>query len=153
MRRQWALLLAAFIILFDQLTKWVIIKTFAFGENLSVFPGFSLTLRHNTGAAFSFLASESGWQRWLFVGLAFIISSSIIVWLGHLSKQERGESIGLALILGGALGNVIDRLWFGYVVDFILVYYKEWQWPAFNIADSAIFIGVVLYALSVFKKK
>jgi signal peptidase II len=152
MRRRCALLLATLIVILDQATKWMITQTFLFEETLSIFPGFSLTLRHNTGAAFSFLATAAGWQRWFFVGLAFIISSIIIIWLGRLSKDDKSESIGLALVLGGALGNLIDRLWFGYVIDFILVYYKDWQWPAFNIADSAIFMGVVLYTLSTFKK-
>lgn len=150
--RGWSLLLAASLIFLDQVTKWVITQALALHEAFSLFPGFALTLRHNQGAAFSFLAEGSGWQRWLFVSLAILISALLYVWLGRLAPRDKREAIALSFILGGALGNLWDRLYHGYVVDFILVYYKDWQWPAFNVADSAITIGACLFALGMFKK-
>jgi signal peptidase II len=151
--RSFGLLIASLVILLDQGSKWLVTETFEYGETLAVFQSFALTLRYNTGAAFSFLADASGWQRWFFVAVAAIVSSIIFIWLGRLSKENKTEALGLALILGGALGNVIDRLLHGYVVDFLLVYYKEWQFPAFNIADAAINLGVFFVILSMFKRK
>lgn len=150
--RGWSLLLAASVVFLDQITKWVILKTLMFSEAFSLFPGLALTLRHNKGAAFSFLAEAGGWQRWFFVTLALFISGLIYFWLGRLTERNKLEAIALSFILGGALGNLWDRLYYGYVVDFILVYYKDWQWPAFNVADSAITLGTFLFALGLFKK-
>lgn len=150
-RRYW-LALSTLIVAFDQLSKYVSTYYLTLGNWVEVFPGFRLALRHNTGAAFSFLSGASGWQRWFFIGLALIASTAIYVWLGRVSDKSKSESLGLALILGGALGNLLDRIAHGYVIDFILVYYKEWYWPAFNIADSAICIGVTLLIPSLFKK-
>ncbi len=147
------ILIALFVIFFDQASKWLVTETLEYAETVSVSPSFALTLRHNTGAAFSFLAEAAGWQRWFFVGVAAVVSSIIFVWLGRLSSQEKLEGLGLSLILGGALGNVIDRLFHGYVVDFILLYYHEWQYPAFNIADMAISLGVFFFVLGMLKKK
>ena len=107
-------------------------------------PMFNWTLMHNTGAAFSFLAEAGGWQRWFFAVIAIVVSIVIVVWIKRLRQDEKWQAIALALILGGAIGNVIDRILLGYVVDFIDIYYKQWSWPAFNIADSAIFIGVAM---------
>lgn len=151
--KTWALFYAFDVMFLDQLSKWVVKEKFFYSETLPILPGFSLTLRHNTGAAFSFLAEASGWQRWFFVCLAFIMTAVIYVWLGRLSSRDKTEAFGLALIMGGALGNVVDRLLYGYVIDFILIYYKDWQFPAFNIADTAISIGVFMFALSMLKKK
>jgi len=109
-----------------------------------VFAGLNMTLAHNFGAAFSFLHDQSGWQRWLLSGLAIVVSIFILVWMLRLPATDKLTGVSLALVLGGAIGNLIDRLQLGYVVDFIDVYYQESHWPAFNIADSAITVGVVL---------
>jgi signal peptidase II len=108
---------------------------------------------HNTGAAFSFLSDAGGWQRWLFAGLAVGMSVVISVWLTRLKENETLIAVALSLILGGAIGNLIDRLAYGYVIDFLDVYYETWHWPAFNIADSAITVGVVLMLIDSFKSK
>lgn len=149
-----ALGLAFMVFLLDQLTKALASTYLVFSENKMIFPGFDLVLSHNTGAAFSFLAGASGWQRWFFILVAIGMIVSIFIWLGRLANQDIYEGAGLALILGGALGNLYDRLVHGYVIDFILLYYKDLPpWPAFNIADSAICVGVVLFALDLFRKK
>lgn len=151
MRMKW-FFWAFSVVVFDQVTKWLCTLYLSAITPIKVLPGFDLILRHNTGAAFSFLAEASGWQRWFFVGLALVIGLMIILWLQRLPENKKLEGMGLSLILGGAIGNVIDRILYGHVVDFIVLYYKEWQWPAFNIADSAICIGVFLFAMSLFKK-
>lgn len=107
-------------------------------------PYFNLTYVHNTGAAFSFLSEAGGWQRWFFAVLALVISAVLSVWLARLQKHETLLALALSLVLGGAIGNLIDRLAYGYVIDFLDVYYDTWHWPAFNIADSAITLGVML---------
>lgn len=99
---------------------------------------------HNKGAAFSFLSEAGGWQRWFFAGLALVISMVIAVWLSRLKRHETLMAVALSLVLGGAIGNLIDRLAYGYVIDFLDVYYQTWHWPAFNVADSAITLGVML---------
>ena len=136
--------LAVVVVILDQLTKYIASTSLEMYQPVAVMPMFNWTLMHNTGAAFSFLADAGGWQRWFFAIIALVISVVIIAWIQRLKQDEKWQAIALALILGGAIGNVIDRIWLGYVVDFIDVYYKQWHWPAFNIADSAIFIGVVM---------
>lgn len=126
----------------DQATKWVVTREFELFESVAVNPYLDLTLLHNTGAAFSFLAGAGGWQRWLFIGLGVVVSIVILFWLRRL--PARGQSwlaIGLSLVMGGALGNVIDRVHYGYVIDFIHVHYQDAYFPAFNVADSAITVG------------
>jgi signal peptidase II len=113
-------------------------------------PFFKLTYVHNTGAAFSFLSEAGGWQRWFFAALALVISGVIAVWLARLKHDETLLAVALSLVLGGAIGNLIDRLVYGYVIDFLDVYYQTWHWPAFNIADSAITIGVILMLMESF---
>lgn len=137
--------LAFVVIVLDQITKrWAVAELFEY-QRIEILPVFDLTLRYNTGAAFSFLAGQSGWQRWFFVVLALAVAIGIIVWLRRLPARNQGLlGSGLALILGGALGNVIDRLYLGKVVDFILVYWNTSEFPAFNLADSAITIGAGL---------
>jgi signal peptidase II len=144
--------IAIIIILLDQISKLLISQKFAYEEIKPILPSIALTLRHNSGAAFSFLADASGWQRWFFVFLALFVSGTILIWLKNLNAHQKLEALGLSFILGGALGNLWDRLQQGYVIDFILLYYKEWEWPAFNIADSAIFIGVILFIITLFRK-
>ncbi len=151
MRKQW-IALSAVVVGLDQLTKYIVTQHLTLMDSIKILPSFDLALRHNTGAAFSFLADAAGWQRWFFIGLALVMSSIIYVWLGRIRAKNKQEAFGLSLILGGALGNVIDRIIHGYVIDFILLYYKEWQWPAFNLADSAICLGVVFLIPTLFKK-
>lgn len=136
--------LAAVVLIVDQATKAWVSAGLRLYEETALLPFLNITLVHNTGAAFSFLSTASGWQRWFFVGLALGVSAAIVVWLGRMGREQRWVPAGLALILGGALGNLWDRLAHGYVVDFIDVYYREWHWPAFNAADSAITIGAAI---------
>ncbi len=138
------------VLLLDQGSKLLISNTMQLYESIAVVPYFNLTYVHNTGAAFSFLSEAGGWQRWLFAVLAAIISAALSVWLARLQKHETLLAVALALVLGGALGNLIDRLAYGYVIDFLDIYYKQWHWPAFNIADSAITVGVILLLLESF---
>jgi len=137
----WLSLLA---LVLDQGSKLAIAGSMKLYESIQIMPFFKLTYVHNTGAAFSFLSEAGGWQRWFFAGLALAISVVIAVWLTRLKKHETLLAVALALVLGGAVGNLIDRLAYGYVIDFLDVYYESWHWPAFNIADSAITLGVVL---------
>ncbi|MEA3132610.1 MAG: signal peptidase [Gammaproteobacteria bacterium] len=136
------LLLSAFIVFADQISKAYITRHFGEFEFTSVLPILDITRMHNVGAAFSFLASASGWQRWVFIGLAVGVSAAITVWLCRL---PRGAHVlltsGLALVLGGAVGNVIDRIRLGYVIDFIHFHWDRAYFPAFNVADSAITVG------------
>ena len=134
--------LAIVVVVLDQLTKYIASTSLTMYQPVAVMPMFNWTLMHNTGAAFSFLADAGGWQRWFFAVIAVVVSVVIVLWIKRLEQHEKWQAIALALILGGALGNVIDRIWLGYVVDFIQVYYQQWYYPAFNIADSAIVIGV-----------
>ncbi len=145
--------LSALVIVFDQLSKWWANSALELYQSIAVLPFFNITLAYNHGAAFSFLASESGWQRWFFTGLAVVVSIVLLVWLKRLKTDAKLEAISLALILGGALGNVIDRVVHGYVIDFIDVYYGTYHWPAFNVADSAICVGAILLILDSFRNK
>lgn len=135
--------LSAVVIFFDQATKILVSSAFRLGESLTLTPFFDLVFVFNRGAAFSFLSQAGGWQRWFFVVLALGISAWIVVMLKR-HAAERLMPMALSLILGGALGNVIDRLNHGAVVDFLSFHVAEYYWPAFNVADSAISVGVVL---------
>ena len=141
-------MLAAVVVVLDQLTKFGASAMLNYAEPVAIFPGLNFTLAHNTGAAFSLLSEASGWQRWFFAAIALVVSVVITAWLRQIGDGELWLPLALSLILGGAIGNFIDRLNFGYVVDFIQVYYKTWYWPAFNIADSAICVGAVVLVLS-----
>lgn len=132
------------VLILDQITKLAVAANMQLYQSIQVLPFFNLTYVHNTGAAFSFLSEAGGWQRWFFAALAFVISVVITMWLARLKRHETLLAVSLALVLGGAVGNLIDRLAYGYVIDFLDVYYQDWHWPAFNIADSAITIGVAL---------
>ena len=140
------LAIALVIIVADQLTKTLIVADFQLGESRTVTSFFSIVRVHNTGAAFSFLAGASGWQRWFFVGLG-LVATGFIVWMLRRHGEQRLFGWALALILGGALGNVIDRLLHGHVVDFIQLHYGGAYFPSFNVADSAISVGAVLLIL------
>lgn len=138
--------IAAIIILIDQLSKITIAKLLTYGESRPLTSFFNLVLAHNKGAAFSFLAAESGWQRYFFTALGIAAALFII----YLLKKNAGQRLfcwALALILGGAVGNVIDRILYGYVIDFLDVHFGGWHWPAFNVADSAICVGAALFVL------
>jgi len=133
------------LIFFDQLTKAMIVEQLVEYQRINVLPIFDIVRFHNTGAAFSLFADASGWQNWLFTGVAVVVSAGIIWYQWVLPRVgARTLALGLALVLGGAIGNLVDRLNHGYVVDFLLIYYKKLSWPAFNVADSAICIGVAL---------
>jgi signal peptidase II len=138
--------LALVIVILDQFTKVLILGYYQLGDSTYVLPFFNVVRAHNTGAAFSFLAAASGWQRWLFTGIG-IAATVFIVWLLRSHSQQKLFAFALACILGGAVGNVIDRLLHGYVVDFIQVHWRNWYFPAFNVADSAITIGAVCLIL------
>ncbi|HWI10077.1 MAG TPA: signal peptidase II [Burkholderiaceae bacterium] len=138
--------IAAIVVLLDQITKAVILRTLAVGDSHTVASFLNIVHWRNTGAAFSFLHASSGWQRWLFVGLA-ALAAVFIVWMLRRHGAQRLFAFALALILGGAIGNVIDRLLHGSVVDFIQLHWHEAAFPAFNVADSAITIGAGLLIL------
>jgi signal peptidase II len=142
------LLLSVLIVLADQASKYYITQHFGEFEHITLLPVLDITRMHNVGAAFSFLASASGWQRWVFIGLAGVVSVGIIVWLVRLRERAHGLlACGLALVLGGALGNVIDRIRLGYVIDFIHFHWDRAYFPAFNVADSAITVGAACLLL------
>jgi signal peptidase II len=133
------------VIVADQLSKWAIVKYVPLYKRIRLTPFLNLTHQENEGAAFSFLADASGWQRWFFIVLALGIGGAIVVWLWRLrTTGQMVLSAGLALVLGGAIGNVIDRIRVGYVVDFVQVLIAGWPFPSFNVADSAITIGAAL---------
>lgn len=138
--------IATVVVLLDQLSKITIAKLFTLGESLPLTSFFNLVLAYNKGAAFSFLAAESGWQRYFFTGMGVAAALFIV----FLLKRHAGQRLfcwALALILGGAVGNVIDRIWHGHVIDFLDFHVNTWHWPAFNVADSAICVGVALFIL------
>ena len=134
------------VIIADQVTKLLALE-YLRHEQVVVAPFLNLALAFNTGAAFSFLAGASGWQNLFFVGVAIIVSIVIFVMMRRLGASDSQVAVALMLVLGGALGNVIDRVRLGYVIDFIDVYYRHWHWPTFNVADSAISVGAILLAL------
>ncbi len=144
--------LATVIIILDQITKLWVSQSFVYGENMAVTDFFNLVLVHNSGAAFSFLSNAGGWQRWLFSAIAAIASVWIILLLRK-HKQEKLFCFALTLILGGALANLIDRVAYGYVVDFLDFYWNTYHFPAFNIADSAVTCGAGLLLWESFTKK
>jgi signal peptidase II len=142
------LFLSVVVVILDQLSKAYITRHYGEFEFTSVLPILDITCMHNVGAAFSFLASASGWQRWVFIALAVGVSIAIIVWLYRLPPGTRGLlAAGLALVLGGAIGNVIDRIRLGYVIDFIHFHWERAYFPAFNVADSAITVGAACLLL------
>ena len=137
--------LSAVIIVLDWLSKQWALSTLVFKTPVEVVAGFwNWTLVHNTGAAFSFLADAGGWQQWLFSALAVVISGICMVMLSGSERGDWRNALPLALIIGGALGNLIDRIRFGYVIDFVHWYWRDWHWPVFNLADSAITLAAVL---------
>ncbi|GMR08129.1 MAG: signal peptidase II [Gammaproteobacteria bacterium] len=136
--------LSIIVAVLDQGTKTLASMQLEYAVPLPVMPSFNLTLLHNTGAAFSFLSDAGGWQRWMFIGLAILVTVVIVMWLRKLDARNWVAALALTLVLGGAVGNLIDRLRLGYVVDFVQLYYESWYFAAFNIADSAISVGATL---------
>ncbi|HEY7672562.1 MAG TPA: signal peptidase II [Gammaproteobacteria bacterium] len=140
--------LAVAVILLDQVTKHVVMGALAEFESVEILPVLDLIRLHNEGVAFSFFDTGPGWQRWVFIGLNVAVSVGILVWLRRLpATGQHLLAAALALVLGGALGNAIDRALWGHVVDFIRVHYGDWSFPAFNVADSAITVGAALVIL------
>ena len=151
------LILPLVIVISDQLTKHymsdlLVLCSNVYCESIEVLPVFKFILLHNKGAAFSFLNDAGGWQRWFLVSISFGVSIFVASWLYKVRQTEKVLGLGLAFVLGGAIGNLIDRVNQGYVVDFILVHWKHYNFPAFNIADSAIFIGACLLILDAYLK-
>lgn len=146
------LALSLLVVVLDQLSKFWIVGAFQYGDGVAFTSFFNLVHARNVGAAFGFLDSQSGWQRFFFIGIASV-ASFLIVYLLRKHAAERWFCLALSLVLGGALGNLIDRVRFGYVIDFLDFYYGTWHFPAFNVADSSIFLGAVLLILDSFRKK
>ncbi|AVO54324.1 signal peptidase II [Ectopseudomonas mendocina] len=147
------LLLSVLILVVDRVTKDFFEGSLNMYQRIQVIPDyFDWTLAYNTGAAFSFLADADGWQRWFFAAIAIVVSVVLVVWLKRLKRHETLLAVALAMVLGGALGNLYDRVVLGHVVDFILVHWQNrWYFPAFNLADTFITIGAILLALDMFK--
>ncbi len=142
---------SAIVVVLDQLTKQVITANFQYGEVKYITGWFNLVLAHNTGAAFSFLANAGGWQRAFFIVLTLVITG-VLLWMLRDHRGNRGLALALALIIGGAVGNLIDRSLHGYVVDFVQWHVAGYYWPAFNVADSAISLGAVMLVFDAFRK-
>jgi signal peptidase II len=143
--------MSALVVGFDQASKRLVDASTQLFETIELLPFFQLTYVRNTGASFNFLAGAGGWQRWLFIGIAVSASLAIVYWLKQLPKRRNLEAAAWALVLGGAVGNLIDRIEYGYVIDFLDFFYHDWHFPAFNVADSAITIGVGLLLIDALK--
>ncbi len=148
------LLLSGLVIILDQWTKLIAVAALDYLTPVPVLPGLNWTLVHNQGGAFSFLSNHGGWQRWFFLVVASVVTIVLVEWLRRTARREWVLCLPLALLIGGAIGNLIDRARLGYVIDFVDVYYKTWHWPAFNVADSGITVGIVmLIAYEIFGNK
>jgi signal peptidase II len=147
--------LSVLVIVLDQASKLYFENSLTLYQQIVIIPDyFSWTLAYNTGAAFSFLADAAGWQRWFFAVVAMAVSIMLVIWMKGLKQQEHWLAIALALVLGGALGNLFDRVVYGHVIDFILVHWQQrWYFPAFNLADSAITAGAIMLVLDMFRGK
>jgi signal peptidase II len=144
--------LSLILVIADQLTKMMVLGSLELYESIEITSFFSLTHVHNYGAAFSFLADEDGWQQYFLVSISVIASIAIILWMRKTSTKQPYKLIALSLILSGAIGNLIDRAVFGFVIDFINLHYQDFYWPVFNVADTAITLGVILLLLVDFKQ-
>lgn len=143
-------LLAVVVIALDLLSKYWVSASLEYGQPVVFTSFFNFTLLHNPGAAFSFLSNAGGWQRWFFTGIAAVVSVMLVIWIARIAATKKLETFALTMILGGAVGNLYDRIQHGYVVDFIVVHYKDNYFPAFNLADSAITLGAILIILDLF---
>lgn len=153
MNKRYWFMLSIVVIFLDQLSKYWVGMALIPYKPLPVFPMLNLTLAYNTGAAFSFLSGAGGWHRWFFAGFSGVVSLILMRWLWKTSSRDKLQSTGLSLILGGAIGNLIDRGFHGYVIDFIDVYYEHHHFATFNLADSAICVGAALLILDLFINK
>lgn len=153
MKNMWWLLLSGFVIFADQVSKALAVKYLVLYQSVPWMPFLKITLAHNTGAAFSLLGAASGWQRWFFALIAIFASVFCLAWLHRLSAGNKITCFAISLLLGGALGNLWDRLSLGYVIDFVDFYIKDWHWPIFNIADAAICVGAFILLIFSFKKQ
>ena len=142
--------ISIFVVVFDQITKVIADRSIELYQQIEVLPVLNWTLHYNAGAAFSFLSTAGGWQRYLLTGISAVVSVVLLIWLARLLKSERVMIWALALILGGAVGNLIDRVIYGYVIDFIQFHWNESYFPSFNIADSAITVGTILLLWATF---
>lgn len=142
--------LSLVLIVLDQISKQWVMHSFELYESIALMPNLNFTYVHNYGAAFSFLSDSGGWQRWFFTAIALAVSAVLVIWLRRNPANLWRQNLAFALILAGAIGNVIDRIVFGYVIDFVDVYAGDWHWPAFNVADMAITIGAILMLLEAF---
>jgi signal peptidase II len=145
--------LSLVIILLDQLSKYLVMHSLTLYQPVAVLPFFNLTLLHNTGAAFGFLAEHPTMAFWLFSGIAVVMSIALLIWLYRLPANKNWQSCALALVLGGAIGNLLDRFIHGHVIDFLDFYYQDWHFAAFNAADSAISVGAAMLVMEVFFRK
>jgi signal peptidase II len=146
------LAVAAVVVILDAWTKYLASTQLVMFQPVEVFSWLNMRLAHNPGAAFSFLAGAGGWQRWFLTALALVVSVVLLFWMFGLKKGQWMVGLALGLVLGGAIGNVIDRVRHGYVVDFIDVHYAGWHWPAFNVADSAITCGIIILLLDALRE-
>lgn len=149
--RDWrvvGLVTSVLIVILDQLSKYLVAQGLQFGQEQVLLPFLNIMLQHNRGAAFGFLGNAGGWPTLLFVGIAVIVSGVLLVWLWRLPAGERWVALAISFILGGAVGNLIDRLRLGYVIDFVDFYIKNWHFATFNLADSAISVGAALLLLN-----
>jgi signal peptidase II len=144
--------LSFFVVILDQATKALVVGTVKTQDAIQLMPILDIVYLENTGAAFSILAQASGWQRWFFILLALGVSLALMIWLRRIRADQTLLAVGLSLVLGGALGNVIDRVLHGYVVDFIFFHWRTWYFPAFNLADTAISIGAGCLLLDAFRE-
>ena len=145
--------LSAAVLVSDQYTKALVLENIELYQAIQILPFFNLTHVYNYGAAFSFLHDAGGWQRWLFTIIAFVVSALMLWWLRQTNQKQIILPVAFSLIIGGAIGNAYDRLVYGYVIDFLVLYYQDWYWPVFNVADSAICIGAILLIIDMFKNK
>jgi len=139
--------LSGLVVILDQMTKWIASSWLEPSVSYPLLSWFNFALAHNTGAAFSLLDDAGGWQRWFFIVLSVVVGCLILVWMRRLKPDEHWTAAGLALILGGAVGNLIDRIAYGHVIDFIQWHYAHYYWPTFNIADSAITVGAAILVI------
>jgi signal peptidase II len=137
-------LLSLFVVAIDRITKILILNHLALNQTIKIRPFFNIYFNYNTGAAFSLLGQAGGWQQWLFGGIAVLVSCLLIAWLIRLPKGQIWLSVSLSLIIGGAIGNLYDRIAYRHVIDFLDVYYANWHWPTFNVADGAITVGAMM---------
>jgi signal peptidase II len=145
--------LSFFVVVLDQTTKALVVGSVKFKSSIQLLPILDIVYLENRGAAFSMLHDAGGWQRWFFIALAVVVSIVLMLWLRKIrSSEQLILAIGLSLVLGGALGNVIDRVWHSYVIDFIYFHWRDWYFPAFNIADSAISVGAGCLLIDAFRE-